>query len=270
MTNLVSRIEYSHLTPGTPEARWLACPEWADAPDAAGLLRGVTRIVVLSAHPDDETLGVGGLAAYAHLMGLSVHLILATDGEGSHPHSPTTTPAELAHRRAAEYDAAITLLTPGARQARLGLPDGALAAHRPALEHALGVMLRTTAGGPVPGGGGAGRVLLLAPWRGDGHPDHEAAGQAAVAAAAATGPHVRVAEYPIWLWHWGEPSDVPWAQAWTLALPEPVRRAKAAAVREHRSQVEPLSQAAGDEPILHPAALARFARPFEVVFAART
>lgn len=267
VTGPASRTHYDHRDEGTPEATWSACPEWAGVGDGANLLQGVSRVLVLSAHPDDETFAVGGLTALAHRLGLTVHLVLATDGEASHPNSPTVTPEGLAHLRTTEYDAALELLTPGAPRVRLGLPDGALARHRPALEHAIGVALRVA---PTSSGDETvppGKLLLVAPWRGDGHPDHEAAGEAAVAAAAAH--DVLVAEYPLWLWHWGAPKDVPWDRAWALRLPEELRDRKAAAIRAHRSQVEPLSPAPGDEAILHPGTLAYFARPFEVLFAAR-
>ncbi len=265
---MTSRHEYDHTEAGTPEDTWSACPQWAGAGDAADLLQGASRLLVLSAHPDDETLAVGGLAAFAHRLGLTVQLVLATDGEASHPDSPTVTPDRLARLRTAEYAAALELLTPGAPRVRLGLPDGALAAHRPALEHALGIALRSIASPAGEESVPPGRVLLVAPWRGDGHADHEAAGEAAVAAAASTGHDVRVVEYPLWLWHWGAPTDVPWERAWTLQLPEDLRRRKEAAIRAHRSQVEPLSPARGDEAILHAGTLAHFDQPFEVVFAA--
>jgi hypothetical protein len=41
--------------------------------------------VVLSPHPDDETLGTGGLIAEACTRGQEVDVIVVTDGSGSHP-----------------------------------------------------------------------------------------------------------------------------------------------------------------------------------------
>ena len=49
-------------------------------------------------------------------------------------------------------------------------------------------------------------------------------------------------------------------------LPSDVRRAKASAVRAFRSQLEPLGPDPADAPVLSGEVLARFARPFEVVF----
>lgn len=57
---------------------------------------GGARLVVLAAHPDDETLGCGGLLADAARAGADITVLLATDGEASHPHSRTHRPPQLA------------------------------------------------------------------------------------------------------------------------------------------------------------------------------
>jgi LmbE family N-acetylglucosaminyl deacetylase len=107
----------------------------------------------------------------------------------------------------------------------------------------------------------------LATWRFDGHPDHEAVGRAAAKACAETG--ARVLEYPIWTWHWAAPDDpeVPWHRARRIELPPAARTAKDAAIAAFPSQTAPLGPAAADAAILPPHVPARFARPFEVVFA---
>ncbi|WP_258374343.1 PIG-L deacetylase family protein [Curtobacterium sp. MCBD17_032] len=48
---------------------------------------------MVAPHPDDETLGAGGLIAIAADRGLPVHVVLVSRGEGSHPESPTTRPS---------------------------------------------------------------------------------------------------------------------------------------------------------------------------------
>ena len=63
-----------------------------DPPDDPG-----GRVVVLSAHPDDEVLAVGGWLS--EQTGRDVVFVTATDGEASHPGSPTITPEELRARR---------------------------------------------------------------------------------------------------------------------------------------------------------------------------
>jgi LmbE family N-acetylglucosaminyl deacetylase len=90
-------------------------------------LEGVRRVVVVGAHPDDESLAAGGLVAGARAAGIPVVLVCATDGEGSHPDSPTHDPASLAVRRAAEWEAAARELGVDATaRHRLRLDDGYL------------------------------------------------------------------------------------------------------------------------------------------------
>ena len=241
--------------PGTPETMWRAAIDTDTLPPLD--LAGVGRLVVLSAHPDDETLGVAGLMHVAHRRGIRVHVVVATDGEGSHPASPTVSPSALAARRRVEVAHAVRMLAPDAGLTRLGLPDSQLSAHRDAMTEALcRVLARETASG----------TLLCTPYRGDGHADHEAAALAGAQAAARTG--CRQVEYPIWLWHWGRPGDVPWERVRAVQLGEEARRAKEVAIAAHASQVRPLSPAAGDEAVLHQAMLQHFRRPFELVVAA--
>ncbi len=111
-----------------------------------------------------------------------------------------------------------------------------------------------------------GESVLLAPYRADGHPDHEAAARAAAAAAWRT--DAGLMEYPVWLWHWDGPDALPWARARRIDLTPEARERKARAVVGHRSQVEPLSDRPGDEVLLRPDMLAHFARPWETVLVA--
>jgi LmbE family N-acetylglucosaminyl deacetylase len=107
----------------------------------------------------------------------------------------------------------------------------------------------------------------LAPWERDGHPDHDATGLAAVLACTATG--VRLVRYPVWAWHWATPDgdELPWPSARRIELASEDRAAKRAAIAAYRSQVAPLSSAAGDEAVLPPGVVSRFQRSFELVFA---
>lgn len=236
-------MSFTHLDPGTPESDWRL---EALAPLAEPTAQ---RVVVLAAHPDDETLGAGGLISHLAGLGAVVDVVVATAGEASHPRSTTVTPAELARRREQEVRNAVHELAPQARVHLLGLPDGELAQHEQVLLDQLRRLVR-------PG------CLLLAPWRGDGHPDHEAAGRA----AAAVGEFVTVLEYPIWLWHWGRPDDarLPWSQLRAWPIPDAARQRKQKAMGCHGSQTVPLSSLPGDETLLDAGMLAHFERPVEV------
>ena len=243
-------VSFSHLDDSLPEEEWAR--ELADRGtlDLDQLCPpGTGRLVVLAAHPDDETLGAGGLIAALAARGTAVDVVVATAGEASHPGSPTCTPQELSRIRRAELRDAVAQLAPQAAVHFLNLPDGGLAAHRDDLDAALAAIV-----GPA-----AEHTVLAAPWRTDGHIDHDTAGRAAAALARTLG--LPLLEYPIWLWHWGKPADIP---ADLVLLPlGGAASAKARAMAAHVSQVQPLSAAPGDEALLSPSVLAHFERSFE-------
>lgn len=239
---------FRHDRAGTPAAAW--------SPALAGLRAMAlppdrSRVVVVGAHPDDETLGAGGLLHTAAAAGRHVEVVTVTAGEGSHPRSPTHPPTRLAEVRLDELRRATSFLAPDAEVSCLGLPDGDVAAHEEELVARLVEVVGTTGAD----------VVLCAPWRGDGHPDHEAVGRAAATAAERT--DAVLLEYPVWWWHWGNPDEPPPRLA-RLPLDATATGAKRAAVAAHASQVQPLSAAPGDEVLLGGDLLAHFERDCEV------
>lgn len=241
-------MTFTHDGPGTDETSWAECAELAQLPaldDGAP-----TRLVVVAAHPDDETLGAGGLIAHLAGRGVDVHVLVATAGEASHPRSPTHDRERLASRRSTELRAAVRALAPEAVVHEVALPDGCLAQHVDELRTRIEALV-------VPG------AWVAAPWRRDGHPDHDAAG---AAAASATHGRADLLEYPVWAWHWAAPEDdaLPWSTMRRLELDATARSRKRAAMAAHVSQVEPLSPLAGDEALLSPQLLAHFERDSEV------
>lgn len=242
--------EFSHADPGTPEESWLQDGRLARLPRLAAPGPG-DHLVVLGAHPDDETLGAGGLIAAAVSRGAEVDVLVATDGEGSHPRSTTVSPRSLASRRRRELAGAMKELGEGVRVTSLGLPDGRLTEHRRELEGTLATIVR-------PGS------TVVTPWRADRHPDHEVCSYAARALLRRV-PSAHHWQYPIWAWHWTSPVEdvLPWHLLGRVDLPETSRAAKQRALACHQSQHEPLSRLPGDEVLLHGGFLAHFARPFE-------
>lgn len=241
---------------GTSETAWrpwLAERDWPPL-DVAALARA-PRLVVLAAHPDDDVLGVGGLLTLLAARGAQPAMVWATDGEASHPDAAAVTPWWLARRRRGESRAALAALgVPAGDAARLALPDGRLADRERHLYDRLRDMVdRGTA--------------VLAPWRGDGHPDHDACGR--VAARVVRAARATLLEYPIWAWHWAVPGDrhVPWRRARRLRLTADAAAAKQWAIACFRSQTQPLGPGREHAAVLPPWVLARFLRGEEVVFA---
>ncbi|MHA7154433.1 PIG-L family deacetylase [Arthrobacter sp. TMN-50] len=249
-------VSFTHDEAGTPEQSW--SQDWrSDARLSIEDLfdgRMPERLVVVAAHPDDETLGAAGLVRRLARAGVATDIVIATNGEASHPDSPTHTPAQLADVRRRELGEAVELLAPSARTHFLHLPDGSLVVND------LAMQLRRIVG---EGGRPGERTLLVAPWRGDGHGDHEAAGAAAALIAAEL--NMPLLEYPVWLWHWATPDspEVPWEHLEVLDLAGDEQALKQSALLLHASQTAALSEAPGDEALLAPTFLEHFARGFE-------
>lgn len=237
---------------GTPERAWIG----GRLEKLAELqVRSPPRAVIVAPHPDDEVLAAGGLMQRLADGGTHLTVVSVTDGEASHPNSPTVTSEALAERRAGELHHALDLL--GLRSptvVRLALADGAVADHTAELVARLSGLLAPS-------------VLCLAPWHDDGHPDHDATGSAAATACAATG--ASLVSYLVWTWHWAEPGDhrVPWTRARRVALSGMEMTRKRSATGSFHSQTAALSDRPGDEAILGVEMLAHFDRSHEVFLA---
>jgi LmbE family N-acetylglucosaminyl deacetylase len=237
--------------PVTPPADWaVALDEHRPAPFDPGAHR---RVVVIAAHPDDETLGVGGCLQALHAAGASVSVVVATDGEAAYPALDPPARRDLARVRRAELGAA--LRAQGLADVSvhwLGLPDSGLAGCARQLRDALTPLL-------------ADADAYLAPWTGDPHPDHRAAGFAAAEAVPVT---AHGWGYPVWMWAWLTPDDpaVPWDRAYLLPLDAAALAAKRAGIATFAPQVGPGPD--GSPPVLDHAMLAHTERPAELLFRA--
>lgn len=220
-----------------------------------GTLLGGADALVLAPHPDDESLGCGGLLAASAAQGGRPAVLILTDGAGSHPGSIRYPPGRLRELRAAEAREAVAVLgVAPERLAFMGLADTraptAGAAFEAAVE-ALGATLAQFDCG-----------VLLAPWRHDPHCDHLAAHLIAAATAARAG--VRHLAYPVWGWTLPESTalDGPAPSGWRLDVGAHAAL-KRRAVAAHRSQYAGLID---DDPAgfqLQPGFLARFEGRFE-------
>lgn len=237
-------VAFDHRDPGTAEELWQRARPWRDAPE---LHVDARRLVVISAHPDDETLGAGGLIAWAARTGIPVSVVVATDGEASHPRA-----AGLRLRRRGELLGALHELAEGCPVHFLALPDGGLREAADELRRSLRAIACTA---------DLSRTTIVAPWWGDGHRDHRVAGEVA-AEFAAHG--ARVLGYPIWYWHWGDPQTADAAPWRVLALDEETRTAKARALGRHVSQTTETAGAEDGDAMLHVGMLRHFERDVEV------
>lgn len=264
-------MSFSHLDEGTPEAAWQDAGLAALGEAAGWNEAGPETLLVLAvAHPDDETLGATGLIRSVLTAGGRVELILCTAGEGSHPDSPTHTPERLRQLRHTEMQEAVQVLAEGAgadSEARLtltmlDLPDGHLAEHTGQIEAAVHRALTAAAAGVGQAHGT--QPLLATHYRLDGHTDHEVLGHTLAAVAAEHA--LPLYEFPVWYWHWADPSQEHAWRHWTRwPLDSEAQAVRLAALRAHRSQTQPLSDAPGDEAIVSPGMLEHFLRPFDVV-----
>jgi LmbE family N-acetylglucosaminyl deacetylase len=235
--------------PGPTESAWAASSRLAAVTPIE--FPAADRVVVVAPHPDDEVLGCGGILRLLQARGCVLEACAVTDGEafaGPVPSSATTRIRRI--RTEESRNAAARLGLGDHRRVRLGLPDGDVAGHEDRLTD---VLSRQADPGTV----------ILAPWRHDGHPDHDACGRAAAAAAAGTG--AVLLEYLVWAWHWADPEgdDLPWSACRRLAMDRRDAAAKRWATTSFRSQIRPYTSPTS-LPVLPPAVLRRFWRPYEV------
>ena len=162
-------------------------------------LVGSAPFLILSPHPDDETLGCGGLLAAAQAAGRSGHVLILTDGSGSHPNSPSYPAERLIALRRDEARRAVQQL--GLSEERLGfldLPDTATPSSGPAFDAAVDAILQRVAD--------VGARTLFVTWGRDPHCDHETAYAMAKVAAERAG--LRLLAYPVWGLHLPPDQDI--------------------------------------------------------------
>ena len=192
------------------------------------------RTVVVTPHPDDESLSAAGLIQRQVGRGVEVIVVAVTDGDAAY--SPEGDP-ELAAVRRGEQGAALGRL--GVADAvRLGLPDGDVSSVENDLTDALCEIV--DAGD-----------LVVALWEHDHHPDHEAVGRAVRVAATSVGA-VRASTL-FWAWH-RQVHDPPVPALVGLELRQNELAAKRDAIDAHRSQLAAYrDDAILDEHLLSPA-----------------
>jgi LmbE family N-acetylglucosaminyl deacetylase len=205
-------------TPMAGEQEWTSALDGAEPP---AWDRGAPgKLVIVAAHPDDETLGAGGLIHDLSARGWRVVVIAVTDGEAAFGRDDPGRVERLRRVRPLEQSRAVFRLSHAAETVRLGLPDGAVEECAPLLRRALGPIASDAS-------------LLLTTWRHDGHPDHEAVAEVTSRVASEAG--VPMAEFPI-LACYSDPGEFLGSLcAWRLS--DEALRAKRIALRAFMSQM---------------------------------
>ncbi|WP_375462050.1 PIG-L deacetylase family protein [uncultured Enterovirga sp.] len=190
-------------------------------------IAGGRGVVVVAPHPDDESLGCGGLIAQACAFGLSVRVVILSDGVGSHPNSLSHPPDRLRRLREREtLDAARALGLGTDHVSFLGLPDRFVPR--------CGTDAGTAADRIADAIGESGADTVLVTWVHDPHCDHKAAA-AIVRLARERAPWVRLMEYPVWGWSLPPYTDVGDSPLGVRLDVSHHLDAKRAAVASHRS-----------------------------------
>jgi LmbE family N-acetylglucosaminyl deacetylase len=222
------------------------------------LLQG-QKALILAPHPDDETLGCGGLIAAACAAGVPPIIAVLTDGAASHPGSATHPPHLLRAVREAETQNAVS---------RLGLPSDHLVflRYKDTKLPAAGADFAAACRNVALIAAERGCQLLIAPWHGDPHCDHQAA--ACMAEAVAARSRLRLLSYPVWGWlrDGAEMVSESRRDGWRLDI-SAHWQAKQQAIAAHASQYGDLITDSPGGFMLPAALLAVFARPFEVYIA---
>jgi N-acetylglucosamine malate deacetylase 1 len=162
---------------------------------SAGASHQVTpaRSIVVAAHPDDETMGCGGLICLKRRRGVQVEVVLLTDGGRGKSTSNQVSESLLTERRYREFNAAVEGLgVPTTGRHLLGYRDARLGELTPteradAVQRIRGIVLASRA------------TEVYVPHRHDIHPDHEAANVLTRAAVESVPWGIRVYEYSLWM-----------------------------------------------------------------------
>lgn len=234
---------------GTPETEWATSRQLRELPR----LRTIRprRVIVVAPHPDDEIFGAAGLMQSLLSRGIPLEIIAVSDGEASHPLA-VQQGINLRSIRPRETVQALQRLGWRAPTVtRLGVPDGGIRPNLDALVASLRARVRLG-------------DLCLAPWWHDGHPDHDACGNAAFGVTESVG--AQLLGYLVWAWHWADPrgTDLPWSDCRRFDFDRRTAARKRWATGAFVSQTRPLGPDREGAPLLPPAVLRRFWRPYEV------
>lgn len=212
--------------------------------------------IVISPHPDDESLGTGGLIVLTRRHHQHATVILVTDGAASHLNSKKYPRERLIQTRRSELREAARLMGLGTHQlCELGLPDAAAPTKGPVFDQAVGTISNIVAAAQA--------ASLFVTWKFDPHCDHKAAALLAEQVRRQH-PHLKLWAYPIWGWHLSPSAQLatPTPTGKRLAIDQVIEQ-KRAAIRAHKSQMGALISDDPDGFRFTQETLAPFLQPYE-------
>jgi LmbE family N-acetylglucosaminyl deacetylase len=175
------------------------------------------RLLVVAPHPDDEAIGAHALMTRLRRRGVTVHVVVVTDGAASHPSSARWPHRRLVAERRRESRRVLRQIGVAANAVTfLDLPDGRL--HTRAAAARRGLARAIARRGPT---------LVVSPSLRDDHKDHRTV---AACVEALQRPGLRTLAYPVW------PAGLTVAGSAALFLTAQERLAKRRAVRSYRTQ----------------------------------
>jgi len=195
------------------------------------------RVLVVSPHPDDETLGCGGTLARLGRAGAEIWVVFVTDGRASHPSHPILRPLDIKERRKSEARVSLGILgVAWDHVTMLDAVDGTLASlsnsEARTIEDLLSSEFQRTAPDAV-----------FLPCRHDGSTEHDATFLLVTSAMRKSGKRPRIMEFPVWAWHNPlrliEPL-IKGRKVWRSLFTE-LRSTKVAAISSYATQTRPIA-----------------------------
>ena len=176
------------------------------------------RLVVVAPHPDDETLGAGGLLHDLGTHGWSTSVVVVSDGGGSHVDVPNLVSMRAMECRRACSHLGVDTLT------FLNFADGSLSNFVEPIAARLAPIIE-------------GASLVVGPRVDDGHNDHRACASALeVSVTQIKSPLPMRAHYGVWAWANQREGNLNLGSSTRFLLSFDGRRAKRAALDEYVSQ----------------------------------
>jgi LmbE family N-acetylglucosaminyl deacetylase len=212
--------------------------------------------IVVAPHPDDESLGCGGLIVDACRQGLPGKVVIVSDGAGSHPNSKAYPPDRLTALREEEAKrAAAELGLKPEDMLFLRLPDRFVPFEGEEAERAIDAIVDCVRD--------IGARSLFVSWRHDPHCDHQASYRIARQVQRRAG-ELRLFEYVVWGHTLPASTEVdPIRGGFRIRIDQEPLEKKRRAIAAHRSQTTDLID---DDPagfLLTQIDLAHFDLPYE-------